>query len=167
MKKVYDKINIDLYIIAVAFGKNYSNNVYARILISDNKEAKCSQYSRPIDFYDIYDKEGVLEEALFSQKIPSINNVPLFRKVVSLEDAIYWGKGNLIHISHATIGIKNNSGSITKIRDSFTAALDSENEEIVINDELYSLFNRKGALYYKNKEFIDDYKQYIAIERYW
>ena len=36
MKKVYDKINIDLYIIAVAFGKNYSNNVYARILISDN-----------------------------------------------------------------------------------------------------------------------------------
>ena len=67
MKKVYDKINIDLYIIAVAFGKNYSNNVYARILISDNKEAKCSQYSRPIDFYDIYDKEGVLEEAVFTK----------------------------------------------------------------------------------------------------
>jgi hypothetical protein len=54
MKKVYDKINIDLYIIAVAFGKNYSNNVYARILISYNKEAKCSRYSRPIDFYDNY-----------------------------------------------------------------------------------------------------------------
>ena len=34
MKKVYDRINVDLYIIAVAFGKNYINNVYARILIS-------------------------------------------------------------------------------------------------------------------------------------
>ena len=165
MKKVYDKINVDLYIIAVAFGKNYSNNVYARILISDNKKAKRSEYSRPIDFYDIYDKEGILEEALFSQEIPSINNIPLFRKVVSLENAIYWGKGSLIHLSHAPIGIKNNSGSTTIIRDSFTAALNSENEEIVINDELYNLFNRKGARYYKNKEFIDDYKQYIAIPR--
>ncbi|SCI38825.1 Uncharacterised protein [uncultured Bacteroides sp.] len=28
MKKVYDRINVDLYIIAVAFGKNYSNNVF-------------------------------------------------------------------------------------------------------------------------------------------
>ena len=27
MKKVYDKINIDLYIIAVAFGKNYNSLV--------------------------------------------------------------------------------------------------------------------------------------------
>ena len=150
MKKVYDRINVDLYIIAVAFGKNYSNNVYARILISDNKEAKRSEYSRPIDFYDIYDREGVLEEAIFSQEIPSINNVPLFRKVVSSPG-----------------GIKNNRGSNTKKRDSFTAALNSENEEIVVNDELYNLFNRKGALYYKNNEFIDDYKQYIAIPRYW
>lgn len=161
----YDSINVDLYIVAVAFGKNYGGNNYGRILVSDNMYAKGSEYSRPINYDDIYYNDGILEDAEFSQDIPSVNNIPRFRKVVSLKEAIYWGKGNLIHISHAAIGVKNNNNTITIIRDTYTAALNYEEDDDMIDTELYSLFNRKGAVYYKNKEFLNDYKRYLCIQK--
>lgn len=162
MKKEYDSINVDLYIVAIAYGKNYSGNIYGRILISNNKFAKGSKYSRPINYSEIYYKEGVLENAVYVNQILSGPDIPTYRKVIALEYPLYWGKGNLIHISHAPVGIKNNYGTVTKIYDSYTASLNHENEEWVVDDELYDLFNKPGALYYMKKEYKNDYNSYIS-----
>lgn len=162
MEKIFFVKNEPLYVVGVAYGRNFNRNVYARLLISNNASAKGSDFSREIAFDAFLDKQGSLENAEFTQEINEYN-IPSYRKVVSIREPLFWGRGDLVEVHHAPVGIKNNKGTVTKIRTTFVPIKDSEAEYAagIIDLELYNLFNREGALYYPSDEYKKDSKSIL------
>lgn len=156
------KRNIPLYIVAIAYGRNNCNNVYSRVLISDNPSDKTSKYSREIPFEDIIDKYDTFANAQFMSDIKTGSEIPLHRTIVGLKQPIFWGYGSLVDVNHAPVSIKTNCNTSIIIRNTFVPIKSDEDFFNTIEDELYELFNRKGVKYFLQKEFFDDYDRYVA-----
>ncbi len=160
--------DVKLYIVAVAYGQNYEGFPYARILISDDPDEEYSDYSKEVSFEEVIKKQTWLHKVEYSKEITK-NYIPKYKTFVPLKQAKYIGRGHLVKVHHAPVGIKAH-GKIQMIEYTHIPMIEGGGyvtiESYIFEVLAGELFNQPNAVYYKsycketNDEWLADYKEY-------